>query len=330
MPAAGRRSVAEESTGKLGRRLGRILLLLPYAIQHPGVSVAELARKFGVNKRDLLDDLQLVFMCGLPGYGPGDLIDVDLDEDRVYVRMADYFAAPLRLTPAEALALYAGTATLAELPGMEEADALKSALVKLRRALGTSPTEDASTISVALEPAMEEIMLSVRGAIADRKRVAIEYFSASRGELTQRTVEPWGLIAALGRWYLVGHDHLSAEERMFRLDRMRSVRVLDEPAEIPDSFDPEAYRGAWHPTEGEPTISFEISPSTARWFEDYYPVTKAAALDDGWKDIELVAGSPHWAATLVLQLGGEVRNVRPPEIVARARALAEQLVRRHS
>ncbi|MEA2447500.1 MAG: proteasome accessory factor, partial [Actinomycetota bacterium] len=121
--------MAEETSGRLGRRLGRILLLLPYAIQHPGVSVGELARKFDVDKRDLLDDLQLVFMCGLPGYGPGDLIDVDLDEDRVYIRMADYFAAPLRLSPAEALVLYAGTAALAALPGMEEAGALKSALV---------------------------------------------------------------------------------------------------------------------------------------------------------------------------------------------------------
>ncbi|HWL65262.1 MAG TPA: protein pafC, partial [Actinomycetota bacterium] len=98
----------EDPSGRLGRRLSRILLLLPYAIQHPGVTVGELAGKFGIDKRDLLDDLNLVFLCGLPGYGPGDLIDVDLDEDRVYVRMADYFAAPLRLAPAEALVLYAG------------------------------------------------------------------------------------------------------------------------------------------------------------------------------------------------------------------------------
>jgi len=320
---------SDSTQGRLGRRLGRILLLLPYAIQHPGVTVAELARKFDVDKRDLLDDLQLVFMCGLPGYGPGDLIDVDLDEDRVYVRMADYFAAPLRLSPAEALALYAGAATLAELPGMEEADALKSALGKLRRALGSATDGDASTISVALEPAIEEIMLSVRSAITDRKQIALEYFSASRGGLSERTVEPWGLIAALGRWYLVGFDHLSGEERMFRLDRMKSAGVLDEPAEIPESFDPEAYRGAWHPTEGEPTISFEISANAARWFGDYYPVTRATELDSGWTEIEMVAGSSHWAATLVLQLGGEVRNVRPPEIVERVRVLGDELARRH-
>jgi proteasome accessory factor C len=306
------------------------LLLLPYAIQHPGVSVGELARKFDVDKRDLLDDLQLVFMCGLPGYGPGDLIDVDLDEDRVYIRMADYFAAPLRLSPAEALVLYAGTAALAALPGMEEADALKSALVKLHRALGGPADEGASTISIALEPAMEESLGSVRRAITDRKQVAIEYFSQSRGELTQRNVEPWGLIAALGRWYLVGQDHLSGEERMFRLDRMKTVSILDEPAEIPDSFDPESYRGGFHPTEDEPTVSFEISPAAARWFREYYPVNKERELSDGWSDIELVAGSPRWAATLVLQLGDQVRNVRPAEVVEQAEEMAERLVRAHS
>ena len=65
---------------RLARRLQRILLLVPYAIKHPGISVDELSTKFGIKNADLVDDLNLLFMCGLPGYGPGDLIDVDFDE----------------------------------------------------------------------------------------------------------------------------------------------------------------------------------------------------------------------------------------------------------
>ena len=128
--------MTETARGRLGRRLGRILVMLPYVIANPGVTVDELTAKFGVTKQDLIDDLNLVFMCGVPGYGPGDLIEVSIDGDRVYVDMADYFKEPLRITPAEALVLYAGGAALATLPGMEEADALKRALAKLGRVIG--------------------------------------------------------------------------------------------------------------------------------------------------------------------------------------------------
>lgn len=315
----------------MGRRLSRILLLLPYAIRHPGVSVAELAGKFGVDKRDLLDDLQLVFLCGLPGYGPGDLIDVDLQGDRVYIRMADYFGAPLRLTPAEALVLYAGAETLTRLPEMEDAEALRGALTKLGRALGAGDGDGRPTgIAVALEPASEQNLATVRRAIAERKRLQLGYFSASRGELTDRKVDPWGLVAALGRWYLVGWDHFSGEERMFRMDRAKSAALLDEPAEVPDDFDPEAYKGAFRPHEREATVTFEISPAAARWFEDYYPVQSADDLRDGWRRVTLISSSSRWAATLILQLGKDVRAVEPKQVVETARSLAADLSAKHA
>jgi proteasome accessory factor C len=227
-----------DTGGRLGRRLSRILLLLPYAIQHPGVSVDELSKKFNVRKGEILDDLNLVFLCGLPGYGPGDLIDVMFDDDRIFVRMADYFAAPLRLTPSEALALYAGTAAIAELPGMEGADALKRALAKLGRALGTGLEGDGAGIGVKVDPGPSEHMEALQRALSAQRRVHLEYRSASRGELSDRDVDPWGLIAAMGHWYLVGHDHLSGEERMFRVDRIKEVAVTDEAASVPEDFDP--------------------------------------------------------------------------------------------
>jgi proteasome accessory factor C len=294
------------------------------------VSVAELARKFGVSKHDLLDDLQLVFLCGLPGYGPGDLIDVDLQEDRVYVRMADYFSAPLRLTPAEALVLYAGGATVAALPQFEEADALRRALQKLGRALGVNGEgTDSSGLTVSLEASGEEHLPLLRRALEERKRVRLEYYTASRGELSDRVVEPWGILAALGRWYLIALDLAIDEERMFRLDRIKDLEVLTEDASVPDDFDPERYRGAFREVPSEPILRLEISPDAARWFEDYYPVTESVALRDGWRAVSLRFGSPRWAATLVLQLGSDVRSVQPQEVLDVAQELAERIRKTH-
>ena len=325
--------MTEESTTRLGRRLSRILLLLPYAIQHPGVTVDELSRKFGVNKREVMDDLNLVFLCGLPGYGPGDLIDVAFDEDRIYVRMADYFSAPLRLTPSEALALYAGAAAIAELPAMEGAVALRRALDKLGRALGTGSgtggTGSAAGIGVQVAPGPAEHMTALQAALGQQRQVQLEYMSASRGELTSRTVDPYGLIAAMGHWYLVGGDHMHDEERMFRVDRIKSVEVLDAAAVVPEDFEPDRYKGAFTGDAGQPTMTIEISPGAARWFEDYYPVTEAETLDDGWRRVTLIASGDRWAATLLLRLGSDVRSVTPKPVAKAARDLAKRIAARY-
>jgi proteasome accessory factor C len=317
--------MSESAEGRLGRRLRRILLLLPYAIQHPGVTVDDLSERFGVKKGDLLDDLNLVFMCGLPGYGPGDLIDVTIDDDRVYVGMADYFSAPLRLTPAEALALYAGGATLADLPEMEDADALRRALGKLGRALGVTEEDRTAGIEVKLEATPSRHLETLQRALSTGRRARLEYLSASRGALSERTIDPWGLVAALGHWYLVAFDHLSEEERMFRLDRIKAAELLDEPAEVPVDFDPRRYKGAFVGGGDQPTMTIEISPDVARWFEDYYPVVSAETMEDGWRRIVLITSGEVWAATLVLRLGAGVRSVSPREVSEAARSRAEAI-----
>jgi proteasome accessory factor C len=319
-------------SGRVGRRLSRILLLLPYAIQHPGTSVGELSRRFDIPKNELINDLNLVFLCGLPGYGPGDLIDVDFQEDRIYIHMADYFAAPLRLTPAEGLALYAGGEAIAALPDMVQADSLRRALAKLGRALGADAREggEGAAVEVRFEDSPAEHMSVLQRALAERKQVHLEYFSGSRSELSSRNVEPWGLVAALGRWYLVGLDHKREEERMFRVDRIKSAELTDEDAPAPDDFDAERYRGAFVGREGQDVISMQISPDAARWFEDYYPVSSSKTLSDGWREVELIASGTTWAATLVLRLGEHVRAVQPDAVAEGAASLARRIAERHS
>lgn len=317
--------------GRLGRRLSRILLLLPYAIQNPGTTVTELSRKFDIPRTELMNDLNLVFLCGLPGYGPGDLIDVDLQEDRIYIRMADYFSAPLRLTPAEGLALYAGGEAIAALPGMEHAGSLRSALTKLARALGAEPLDDdgSSAIEVRFESSPTEHLDVIQAALAERRQVEIEYLSRSRKETTTRRVDPWGLIAATGRWYLVGLDHLSDEERMFRIDRIKTSAITTEDAPAPGEFDSEKYKGAFVGREGQPVLKMEISPDAARWFEDYYPVRSATGTADGWRQVELFSSGDRWAANVVLSLGSNVRNIEPESVNVTARELARAIVARH-
>src|SRR6476661_8573524 len=131
-------------------RLGRMLVIVPYLVQHPGTSLASAAEIFGVPREQLRRDLDLLFLSGLPPYGPGDLIDVDIDEDGgIWVAMADHFARPLRLTRQEALAVYVRATELAATPGIPVAPALTAALAKLRAALGPDALGEAAGIAGA-------------------------------------------------------------------------------------------------------------------------------------------------------------------------------------
>ena len=321
--------MSNTADGRLGRRLRRILLLLPYAIKHPGVSIDELSAKFGVKKKDLLEDLNLVFMCGLPGYGPGDLIDVSLEEDRVYVRMADYFGQPFRLTPAEALALYAGASALAELPEMEEADALRSALGKLARAIGMDE-EKGPGIEVRIKAAPHEHLETVQDALKAGRKIAMTYFSAARGVMTERTIEPWSLLAVEGHWYLVAGDDLSGDERFFRVDRIKEATILDERAEVPEDLDLARYTTAFVGDPTNPSVNFEISPDVARWFEDAYLARSSRELEDGWWAIEMEASGRQWITALLVQLGSGVRNIEPSEYRDAAVELAKEIAEAHA
>ena len=117
------------SSTKTAMRLTRILSMLPFVIAHPGVSVDEVSERFGYTRKELIDDLNLVFLCGLPGYGPGELIDASVEEDEVWVDMADYFSRPLRLTPPEALVLLASGMAL--ISAGQGPPALQAAVQKL-------------------------------------------------------------------------------------------------------------------------------------------------------------------------------------------------------
>ena len=115
-------------------RLARMLALVPWISRRPGVAIGELATEFGVSTEQIGADLDLLMVCGLPGYYPDDLIDVVLDDDGGTVSIA--FDAgieqPVRLTADEAFALTVALRALAELPGLVDAQAVHSALSKLR------------------------------------------------------------------------------------------------------------------------------------------------------------------------------------------------------
>lgn len=305
----------------LSDRFRRLLLLVPFVVARPGVSVKEVCCRFEITRGQLVADLNLLFMCGLPGYGPGDLIEAYVDGEEVWIRMADYFSRPLRLTPAEGLLLYAGAKALAA-AGVAD-DALGRAVERLESTLGSQAL---SGVSVGLDEA--EGLATVREALGQRLRLRIIYHARSKDEVTEREVDPWALFVSGGRWYLAGWCHRVQDERIFRLDRMRSVSMVQAPADIPDDLELSRYATPYIGSESATRVTLDLSPEAA-WVADQYPIISTEPLDDAWTRVALTADGMAWLEHLMLRLGTQARVVEPEELREGVRTLACRLAERY-
>src|SRR6185369_11938841 len=188
------------------------------------------AAAFAITPRQLRDDLELLFICGLPGGAPGDLIDLSYEGGRITVVDPQTLDRPLRLTVDEATALVVAARALADLPGLAGREALERAVARIERAIGSRPAE---RVGVQLDPP-NEVLVVLQRALRDRRRVHLRYLVWSRDELTERNVDPMRLLSMDGHWYLEGWCHRAAASRLFRLDSIvggaAGVTVLDVPA----------------------------------------------------------------------------------------------------
>lgn len=305
---------------KTAYRLNRILAMLPWVIANPGATVAEVTSRFGYEtETELAQDLNLVFVCGLPGYGPGELMEAFIDEDEVIVDMADYFAQPLRLSPAEALTLLA--AGMAMQGAGHASPALQSGVAKLSNAIMPA-AEDALVVELAQEPPH---LADLRKAVTDRVAVDLTYTGLASGETTQRVVEPWTVFSTLGNWYLAGHCRLAGAERIFRIDRVRSVEILDESIEPP--AEPRVPEVRYTPGEEDVRATIRLA-SAARWVIDYYPVEVVSESDEEVV-IRFSAADPAVAARLLLRLGPLATLEEGVEVAAAVSDMRQRILARY-
>ncbi|MGH9156918.1 MAG: helix-turn-helix transcriptional regulator [Acidimicrobiales bacterium] len=283
-------------------RLQRLLAVVPWVAERDGPRLAEVCTRFGLTQEELLDDLRQLFLCGLYPYTPDVLIDVDIADGRVWIRYAEYFSRPLRLTPAEALALLAAGQSVMAAPGTDPNGPLGRGLAKLGRALGV---EGGEALDISLGGVAEGIMETIRPAVEARLQVEIDYYAFGRDEWTTRVIDPFAVFSAGGQWYLSAFCHRVDDERLFRMDRVRSLRVLAAHF-TPPAVAPELC--VYRPGDGDPRVTLELEPQ-GRWVVEQYPVESVHELGDGRSRVTMAVSNQAWADRLLLRLGPVARVV---------------------
>jgi proteasome accessory factor C len=196
----------------------RLLDLVPFLLTHQGIAVEDLAKQFAVTQEVILDDLNTLWMCGLPGYTPLELIDLEFDSGYVTIRNADPLAKVRALGGSEMVALALGLDLLlnglGQLP-TEITERIEQLSERVRSVIGSQIT--------ITEAAQSQVRAVIDRAIAERANVSIAYFSPQRDEVKERIISPFGFFIEGSFEYLEAFCELAGAARTFRLDRIKTA-----------------------------------------------------------------------------------------------------------
>ncbi|UPK73108.1 WYL domain-containing protein [Nocardioidaceae bacterium SCSIO 66511] len=294
----------------------RMLALVPYLRSHEGIPVDQVASDFGVSTSQIVNDLNVLWFCGLPDAVTGEMIDVDMDalesDGVVYIDNAEFLSRPLRLTKYEALSLIVALRTLRASAGDEEREAIESALAKLESAAGDGAAA-ASAIEVHVEDVSNDVKNTVTEGIARGRRMHLSYLVPSRDEQTERDVDPLRLVTGEGRPYLEAWCYRADDVRLFRLDRVTDIRLLDEPVADHDVAARDLSAGLFQPDPDSPRAVIDLSPA-AHWIAEYYPNDSIEERPDGVLRVVMRVGDLAWLRRLLLRQGGSAVVLEPDSL----------------
>ncbi|MCK7596483.1 YafY family transcriptional regulator [Microbulbifer sp. CAU 1566] len=227
----------------------RVLALLELLQSHGNASGCELAQMLGVDGRTLRRYIATLEEIGIP-------LTAERGRYGGYRLVSGYKLPPMMFTNDETLAISLGLLAARSLSAGDISTAVASAQAKLERVMPQKlkqqlrALDDSVTLDLVPTAApTSETLAALATATQSRCRVIFDYTSSRENAddaVTQREFDPYGLVFRYGRWYAVGHCHLRAEIRTFRLDRMRQLRRLESPFERPLDFDAAGYlRGSF-------------------------------------------------------------------------------------
>ena len=297
---------------KRQERVVRLLNLLAYSSNHPGLTPMEIARDLGADPMQVRDDFELLFLSGV-GTGPGEMIDLEYSWKGVNIKDDQGMTTPLRLSPAEASALLILLDSLETMPGLVDGRAVRTAAEKIRAVTKSQAVGDAKHTGEA------GVAGTVAEALATKRKLRITYFSASSDTVTEREIDPASLFHQSGATYLHAAQH--GEMRTFRLDRIQHAELLDAPSDATGTdfvtdFDPADPFGMADRAQAH----LLIHPD-ATWLADYWEIELEEPSEEAsgeWLPATMRYGSDDWLVRFCLSQADRVRIVEPAALADEA------------
>jgi proteasome accessory factor C len=288
--------MAKEMTTPL-EQTARLLDLVPFLLSHQGISLTDLAKHFKVETEVMLDDLNTLWMCGLPGYTPLELIDLNFDSGFVTIRNAAPLARVRTMSSSEIVTLILGLDLLrgaATTISKETATRIDALSEKLRGLVG---------VDISIRDQSQTLFRTlVATAIKERKLIELSYYSPTSDRQSERTVTPYHFITEDQVEYFQGYCHTSESMRTFRLDRVRSAKLSTREISVENSSLPESKKVRAlvkvHWLDRSAVESFKLDISEVQ----------------GQENLTLDAFSEQWMVRAIMASGGALEIQEPAQV----------------
>lgn len=304
----------------------RALLALELIQGSPGITADRLAGKLGVSGRAARRYVGILREADIP-------IESARGPHGGYRVGRSLRLAPLMFTAAEALGL-----VMAVLDGHHDASdpagPAGSALGKIVRALPEQVAAQAEAVRRTAAPALDRAAVRpdpatttalVQGC-SDRRRVRLSYRSEAGPE---RVIEadPWAVVVRHGRWYLLCWSHTTQARRIYRIDRVGEVQLLEDPFSPPADLDPVAMLEEHLAVGWEYDVELVIdAPLEALTRCLPRALGRLDPLDAGVTRLVGSTSNPVWYAEQLAGIPASYRIVRCPELREAARVLGQRLL----
>jgi len=284
-------------------RTERALDLIPFISKNPGRSIAALAEKFDTTPSQIMKDLEMLFMCGLPGYSHLELIDLEIDEDYVAVRNAQNLGRPRQLSFAEVVALLLGLDSL--MSQIIDPQLLDRAQ-KLRNRLSTFLGDRSAIAAVVNERFnFSDTDRLINASIGSGSALKIEYRSSRTDSLSERVILPKSSYFDRGHLYTIAFCQKVGELRHFRNDRIaKATAALDAlQEEIPSSE-----RAAL-----SYQVVAELSTLNRFFIEENPAIIASWQEENGHLTVTFEITDLQWLAKALIALPGTLKIISPDE-----------------
>jgi proteasome accessory factor C len=278
-------------------RVTRVLDLVPFILENPGIEVSALAKKFSVSEKQVLADLELIFMCGLPGYTPYELIDLVFEDGVVTVIDPQVLDKPRVFNEVEAVVLNLGLSIIKN--AINDPIKIESIEV-LQKKIGAKFALISEISFSTSKPAFYDL---VSDAIARSEGLNLTYNSISRDEVSDRFVVPKRIYLAQGNFYFIAIDTNSNKERHFRMDLILNCEISNSVSTNNSSL-----------ADVEESFEFKIQ-STNKYLTERYSDLFTDVSQQG--DVYQAVGrmnNPQWLKRLVISNAPDLELIEPASL----------------
>ena len=289
----------------------RTMDLIPYILENPGISVGKLAKQFSVSEKQVESDLQLIFMCGLPGYTPYELIDLIFEDGVVSIIDPQVLDKPRRFTKSELVVIVLGLQLLSELSA---ADATRSGKLQL---LSNKIMKLGGSNSVVIAPSSSKspYVEVITRAITDKKSLTIQYQSLVKDEISVRSIIPHSLFLMNGNLYLSALDLKAKSDRTFKVELIKDCEIGNEISNQAVTQDSSALE-----------VVLDVQRAYRNFFERNSSIITAVEEQKNSFRVHLKLNNLEWLKRSILSNSPGIKVISPPSLAQEVAELAASLL----